>query len=212
MNFAALTPGYDFPSVQKTLDDLKNGPHVATFGTNLIDSLTNPNLPLPLLPWKEPYVCGDFTLLVNQVDTVQPIQVQMGNYAFFPIVNVKQEEWNSNVDYYQWLMGYVNVTDDGDVNQIGSWKLVWGGDVVKKPEYVINETPLPEQLNRKLTLTINLLPGYTVSVYYHQGILYFVLFPMDYPGLNVDANYGNNDTIYKWIQEELDVRQFTVPL
>lgn len=211
MNFAALAPGYSYPSVQKTLDDLKEGPHVATFGTDFIDFLTDPQNSLPLEPWKGPYVCGDYTLLVNLVDTLQPIQVQMGNYAFYPIVNVKQEDWNSPIIYYEWLMGYRIIKEEQETTELATWKLVWGGDLGLKPEYAVNETPIPEQTNKKLTITISKLPGYTVSTYYKQGTLYFVIFPMDYPGLNVDANYGNNETVYKCLQEELEARQFTVP-
>jgi len=108
-------------------------------------------------------------------------------------------------------MGYRLIGDGEETMEIGTWKLVWGGDLDLKPDYFINETPLEDKLRKKITIIITKLPGYTVSVYYHQGILYFVVFPMDFPGLNVTANYGNDELIYKWLEQELKEREITVP-
>jgi hypothetical protein len=139
---------------------------------------------------------------------MQPLQIALGEYTFYPIVNIKQENWDLPTVYYEWFMGHLIM--NGDAYNLGPWKLVWGGDLDTKPSYHVNETPMDDLNLKKLTITITKMPGYSASVYYQNGVLYFVLFPLDFPGLNVTANYGNNDTLYKCLQDELEERQFTV--
>lgn len=210
MNFSGMTPGYDAPAIQKTLDEMKNTPGVATFGTDLLDALTLPDNAIAITPWKDPFVCGEYTLCLTQADTLQPLQVMMGNYLFYPLINVTQQQWQSPTVYYAWWMATRKTTENGDTVQLPSWKLVWGGDLASKPSYLINDTPMDDPLFKKVTLTLSSLPGYSVSVYYQWQALYFVLFPLDFPGLNVTANYGNNEELVKKLQEELPERLFTI--
>jgi hypothetical protein len=208
MNFAALTPGYTNDAIQNTLETMQKEPTVATFGTNLVDATTNLEQPPPIVPWTTTKVYGDFTLGCYKVDDpYTPVLVHVGQYTFFPVVTVMQENGVDVAEYYNWNIGTIDLLED--VTSYIHCKMVWGAGIDEMPDYAYNETPDPNNtsLVRK-TLSIKLL-GYTVHLHYHENVFYFVIFPLKYASNGDKALYIDQENTSKLLSTEIDKREFS---
>lgn len=208
MNFAALSPGYTNDAIQNTLQNLQKEPSVATFGTNLLDDTTKIDQPPPLVPWTTTKVYGDFTLGCYKQDyPYTPVLVHVGQYTFFPVVTVMQENGIDVAQYYNWNIGTIDLLEDTSSHI--QCKMVWGAAVEDMPDYSYNETPDVDNTNivRK-TLTIKLL-GYTVHLHYHENVFYFVIYPLKYATEGAKTLYMDQENTTKLLSAEIDKRQFS---
>lgn len=201
---------YKDSDMTEVLQKMQQTLTTAHFGLDFLDMLTTFDFTMPASPWTTPVpLTTTMSLKPYQptlVHDVTPVMVAVATYQFLPLIAVTQDEGpESTLLNRQWMYERYNTLDSTTVRV--PFKVVWGGMLSVKPTPVFKEESEDDTGEWiRTTWSVSFSDGYQVLIYYKEACLYFVLLPIQTPGINTVAFYTSSSNLDLWFDSEYSQR------